>query len=101
MTEDRIQISYLDEKMVEGKRINNYQQWLEQFKQCTKRNYDTDIGPLIREETMNGTEWDATEEKIQQDFLQALRPETIHQITLSEYRTELDKIKLKKTNRNI
>ena len=48
---------------------------------------DTDIGPLIKEETMTGTEWNRIEEKIQ-DFIWALGPKATHQITRPEYRTE-------------
>ena len=58
MTEDRIQIPYLDRKGVVGKRIYNYRQWLERFEQCSKTKHDTDIGPLIKEKTITGTEWD-------------------------------------------
>ena len=29
-----------------------------------------DIGPLIKEETMNGTEWEVKKEQIQQDFFE-------------------------------
>ena len=69
MTEDRIQISCLDEKGLYGKRNRSSRQWLERFKQNTRRIYDTGIGPLIKEETMNGTEWELKEEKTQQVFL--------------------------------
>ena len=59
----------LDENGVEEKRTYNHQYGLEQFKQDTKRKYDTDIGPLIKEETMTWTKWDTKEEKIQQECL--------------------------------
>ena len=38
-----------------------------------RKKYDTDIGPLIREETMTGTEWVTKWVKIQPSFLWALR----------------------------
>ena len=78
------------------KRIYNYRQWLERFEQHTKIKYDTDIGPLFKEEAMNGTEWEVKEEKIQEDFLWALGLETAHQIIQSENRNEPDKIKIDK-----
>ena len=55
MTEDRIKLPWLDEKRIDEKRIYNYRQWLKRFKQYTKRKYETDIGPLIKEKTMTGT----------------------------------------------
>ena len=55
MAEDRTKIPFLDEKEIGGKRIYNYWQRLERFKQYTKRKYEIDIGPLIKE-TMTRTE---------------------------------------------
>ena len=75
-TEDRIQLPCLDEKVVDGKRIYKYRQGLERFKQHTKRKYDADIRPIIKEETMNGTEWEVKEEKVQQHFLSILGPKS-------------------------
>ena len=63
MTEDRIQTPSLDKNGIDGKRIYNYRQWSERFEQYTKKRYDTDIGALIKEKTMTGTEWDTKEEK--------------------------------------
>ena len=78
------------------KKIYNYWQWLDRFKQYTKRKYEIDIESLIKEETMTGTEWNNKEATIQQDFLWALGPEETHQITRSEYRTDPDNIKIEK-----
>ena len=101
MTEDKKQTPCLDEKGVEEKRIYIYRQCLERFKQSTKRKYDTESGPLIKEETMNGTEWEVKEEKTQQNFLWAMRPKATHQIKRSENRTEPDKIEIDQTNQTI
>ena len=64
MTNDRIQIPCLDEKVIDRKKLYNYRQWLEGFTQNTKRKGDTDIGPLIKEEAMNGIKWEVEKEKI-------------------------------------
>ena len=64
MTEVRTQITCLDEKRVDGKKIYNYRQRLQQY----KRKCDKDIGPLIKEETINATDREVKEKKIQQDF---------------------------------
>ena len=57
MTDDRVQKPCLDEKKKNGKRIDNYRKRLERFKQYTKRKYDIDIGPPIKEETIMKTNW--------------------------------------------
>ena len=59
----------------------------------TKRNYEIDVGPLIEEETKNGTEWNNKQEKVQQDFLWALGPNATHEITRFGYRTDPDNFK--------
>ena len=61
MTGDRIQIPCLDVKAIDGKRIYKYQQWLDRFKQYTKRKYNIDIGLLIKEGTFTETEWNLRE----------------------------------------
>ena len=50
-----------------------------------------DFGPLITEGTVTETEWNTTEEKIQQDSLSAPGAEAAHTITRSEYRTGQNK----------
>ena len=71
MTENRIQTPYLDKKgkRIDGKRIFNYRQWLERFKQYTKRKYNKGFGPLIKYETITAIEWNRKDKKIQQEFL--------------------------------
>ena len=97
MTDDRIKLPHLDEKGLDGRRVYNYRQWIDRFKQYTKRKYDIDIGPLIKEKNRTGTyEWNTEQEKIQKDFLWALGPETTHQKTTSEYLTDPDNIKIDK-----
>ena len=61
-----------------------------------RRKYEINIGPLIEEATMTGTDWKTKEEMIQQDFLCALGPEATDQIKRSEYRSEPDNNKLDK-----
>ena len=96
MAEDRKQIPCMNTKWLDGKRNYNYRQWLARFKQYMKTKYDIDIGPLIKEKTTTETEWDRKEEEIEQNFVWVLGPETTHQKTRSEYRTESDKIKIDK-----
>ena len=92
MTDDRIQIPCLDESWVDVKRIYDYRQVLERFKQDTKRKYEIDTRQLIKEETITEAEWNAKEEETHQDFLWEAGPEATHQILRSPYQTEPDKI---------
>ena len=92
--EDRAKLPCLDEKGLDGERSYTYPRWLNRFKQYTKRKYEIDIGPKIKEETMTGTECNTKEETIQQNFLRALGPRATHQIARSEYRADPDKIKV-------
>ena len=96
MTDDRVKLPYLDKKGLDGKGIYNYRHWIDRFKQYTKRKYEIDIG-LTKKENLTGTDkWNTKQEKIQQDFLWALRTKARHQITRSEYRTDPDNIKIDK-----
>ena len=81
--ENRKKLPCLDEKGLDGKKFYKYRQQLDQFKQYTKPKYEIDIGPLIKEETMTGTEWNTKEENREQYFLWALGHETTHQKTRS------------------
>ena len=85
MAEDRIKLPRLDEKTIDGKKIYNRRQWLERFNQYRKRKNEIDLGPLIKEEQMTGTDWNTQEEKTQQDFLRARGPKATPQILRSEY----------------
>ena len=57
MTEYRIKIPCLDKKGIDVKRIYNYRQWLDRFKQYTKRKYEIDIGPLLEKAMTNRMEY--------------------------------------------
>ena len=96
LTEHGKQIPSLDYKGVDGKRIYIYRQRSKPFRESTKRKKDRDSGPLVNEGTMGGIEYDAKEQKIQQDFLWALGPGTTRKAPRSKYRSELDKIKIDK-----
>ena len=61
-----------------------------------KRKNEINIGPLIKEEWMTGSEWNTKEEKIQQDIFWSLGPGATHQITRHEIRTDPDNIKIDK-----
>ena len=57
------------EATTDGKKIFTPKQWLERFRQYTKRKYKPDIAELIREEKMTQTDWATKENQIQDDFV--------------------------------
>ena len=70
-------------------------QWLERFKQFTKREHKTDITPLFEGEEMTDSGWAEKEQAIQGDFIWGVGPEALFRRTRAEYRTDPDSIKIK------
>ena len=58
----------------DGKRIFTPKQWLERFRQYTKRKHKMDISELIRGAEMTQTGWSGKEIEIQEDFIGELVP---------------------------
>ena len=85
------------EAAAEGNEIYTRKQWLERFRQYTKRKHKIDIAELLRgvETTQNG--WATKETQIQEDFIWGIGPEALYQMARAEYKTEPDKI-AKKNN---
>ena len=79
----------------DGKRIFTPKQWLERFRQYTKRKHKMDISELIRGAEMTQTSWSGKETDIQEDFIWGIGPEALYQITRAEYKTEPDTIAVK------
>ena len=79
----------------DGKRIFTPKQWLERFRQYTKRKHKMDISELIRGAEMTQTGWSGKEPDIQEDFKWGIGPEALHQMTRAEYKTEPDTIAVK------
>ena len=86
----------LEAKASDGNPIFTPRQWLERFRQFTKREHKIDITPLIKEEDITEAGWTAKKDaKIQEDFIWGVGPEALYQITRAEYKTEPDSIKSK------
>ena len=79
----------------DGKRIFTPKQWLERFRQYTKRKYKMDISELIRGAEMTQNGWTGKEAEIQEDFIWGVGPEALYQMTRAEYKTEPDNIAVK------
>ena len=70
-------------------------QWLERFRQFTKREHKIDIAPQMKGEDITVNEWTGIEQPFQEDFIWGVGPEALCQITSAEYKTEPDSIKIK------
>ena len=96
MTQETSQIEVPNlEATSDGKKIFTPKQWLERFRQYTKRKHKIDIAELIRGEEITQTGWTGKENEIQEDFIWGIGPEALYQMTRAEYKTEPDKIKIK------
>ena len=85
----------LETKATDGNPVFTPRQWLERFKQFTKREHKIDITPLLKGEDISDSGWGAKEQAIQEDFIWGVGPEALFQITRAEYKTDMDSIKIK------
>ena len=86
----------LEAKASDGNPIFTKRQWLERFRQFTKREHKIDITPLVKGDDITEAGWTTeTETQIQEDFIWGVGPEALYQITRAEYKTEPDSIKIK------
>ena len=94
MTEKNIEPN-LETKATDGNPVFTPRQWLERFKQFTKREHKIDITPLLKGEDITDSGWGAKEQAIQENFFRGVGPEALFQITRAEYKTDPDSIKIK------
>ena len=85
----------LEAKATDGNPVFTPRQWLERFRQFCKREHKIDIAPLLKREDVTDTGWTEKDQITQEDFLWGVGPEALYQITMAEYKTEPDSIKVK------
>ena len=85
----------LETKATDGNPVFTPRQWLERFKQITKREHKRDITPLLKGEDITDSGWGAEEQAKQEDFSWGVGPEALFQKTRAEYKTNPDSIKIK------
>ena len=85
----------LETKATDGNPVFTPRQWLERFKQFTKREHEIDFTPLLKSEVITDSGWGAKEQAIQEDFIWGVRLVALFQITRAEYKTDPDSIKIK------
>ena len=95
MSTERITVPNREEKTPDGKPVYTPKQWLDRFKQFSKRAHKIDITPLIKGEDITETSWATKEKQIQEDFIWGLGPEATYQITRAEYKRDPDTIAIK------
>ena len=91
---EKIVVPNLEAKAADGNPVFTPKQWLERFRQFTKREHKIDFTPLIKGEDVTETGWTG-KKAIQEDFIWGVGPEALYQITRAEYETDPDSIKIK------
>ena len=96
MNTDKVPIPYFEAVGHDGKKLFKPKSWLERFDQYIERVYNTEIKPLI-----NGTQTEITDEtykenetKIRKDFLWALGPTALHEMTTTEFGEKPEEMQL-------
>ena len=82
----------LEAKATDGNPVFTPREWLERFRQFTKREHKINIAPLLKGEDVTDTRCTGREQLIQEDFIWGVGPEALYQITRAEYKTEPDRI---------
>ena len=87
MTTDKVPIPYFEAVGHDGKKLFKPKSWLERFGQYIERVYDIEIQPLITEINTEITDekYKENEKKIRKDFLWALGPTALHEMTTTEF----------------
>ena len=94
MTE-KITVPNLEEKAADGNSVFTPKQWLERFRQFTKRQHKIDITSLIKGGNVTATGWTGKEKLIQEDCIWGVGLEALWQITRAECKTDPDSINIK------
>ena len=93
MSQEATQIEVRNfEATTDGEKIFTPKQWLEQFRQYTKRKHKTDMAELFRGAEMTQNDCSTKGTQIQENFMWGIGLEALYQMTRAEYKTEPDKI---------
>ena len=89
----KIQLPYLEDTGLDGKKIKTPKEWTQIFRHCRKRIHNIDIEPIPTDDTVpTGDPWDTKEPKIRQDFIWGAGPSAIEIITKGDFNTDPDTI---------
>ena len=73
----------LEAKATVGNPVFTPKQWLQRFRQFSKREHKIDIAPLIKGEEITQNDWTVKEDARQEDFIWGVGPGALYQITRS------------------
>ena len=85
---ERNNVPNLEAKATDENPVFTPKQWLERFRQFSKREHKIDIAPLIKGEEITQNSWTANKQAIQEDFIGGVGPEALYQITRAELKTD-------------
>ena len=89
----KIQLPYLEDTGLDGKKIYTPKEWTERLRHYLKRIYNIDIKPILTDDTVpTGDPWNTKEPDIRQDFFWGAGPSAIEIITKGEFNTDPDTI---------
>ena len=81
----KIQLPYLEDTELDGKKIYTPNEGTERFRHYIKRIHNIDIKPILTDDTkLTGDQWDTKEPQIKQDFIWGAGPSAIEIITKGE-----------------
>ena len=98
-TTTKIQLPYLEDTGLDGKRIYTPREWTERFRHYVKRIHNIDIKQILTDDTIpTDGNWDAKEPEItgRQDFIWSAGPSAVEIITKGEFNPDPDTIKTEK-----
>ena len=95
MSMDKIPVPYFEAIGPDGKKIYKPKQWIERFRQYIKRTEKIDIIELINEQPVTITGWESHhEEKVKEEFLWAIGPNALNEMTKSAYGENPTEVKI-------
>ena len=93
----KIQLPYLEDTGLDGKKIYTPREWTERFRHYVKRIQNIYIKEKLTDDTVPTDEnWNTKEPEIRQDFTWSAGPSAIEIITKGEFNTDPDNIKTEK-----
>ena len=96
-TTTKIQLPYLEDTRLDGKKMYTPRERTERFRHYIKRIHNIDIKQILTDDTVPTDEnWNTKEPEIRQDFIWGARPSAIEIITKGEFNTDPDTIKVEK-----
>ena len=89
----KIQLPYLEDTGLDGKKLYTPKEWTERLRHYIKRIYNIDIKPILTDDTIpTGDPWNTKEPDIRQNFIWGAGPSAIEIITKGEFNTDPDTI---------